>query len=232
MKTLALSAVLLAACAAPRTPSPAAAPAAAAPAAGAPALPPVSTDPALRDPAALNQRAPETFRVLFDTTKGAFSVQVTRAWAPIGADRFYNLVSHGYYDGAAFFRVLKGFMAQTGIHGDPQVSAAWRGANVPDDIREKSNTRGRVTFATGGPNTRTTQIFFNYADNSRLDGMGFTPFGEVAEGMDVLEALEGGYGEGYPQGNGPNQGRIQGEGNAYLRAEFPKLDYIKTARIQ
>lgn len=193
---------------------------------------PADPSPALLSPESANEKAPDAFKVRFETTKGPFTVAVTRAWSPIGADRFYNLVKRGYYDDVAFFRVLPGFMAQTGIHGHPAVNAKWRAAGVLDDIREKSNTRGRVTFATSGPDSRTTQIFFNYGDNSRLDGMGFTPFGEVVEGMEALDALYGGYGEGYPRGAGPDQGRIQAEGNAYLRAEFPKLDYIKSARLR
>lgn len=187
---------------------------------------------ALIEPEKAVARAPESFKVRMVTTKGPFVIAVTRSWAPIGADRFYNLVKMGFYDDVAFFRVLSGFMAQTGIHGDPRVSAKWRGAAVSDDLRAKSNTRGRVTFATGGPNTRTTQVFFNYGDNSRLDGMGFTPFGEVVEGMDALEKLHAGYGEGAPRGPGPDQGRIQAEGNTYLRRDFPLLDYIKSARLE
>lgn len=216
-------------------PAPAAVPAVETPAerpAYAPQPLPPQPDAALLSPETANEKAPESFQVRFDTTKGAFTVQVTRAWAPIGADRFYNLVKRRYYDDVAFFRVLSGFMAQTGIHGDPRVSARWRAAAIPDDLRAKSNTRGRVTFATGGPNTRTTQVFFNYSDNSRLDGMGFTPFGEVVDGMETLEALHAGYGEGAPRGSGPDQGRVQAEGNAYLTAEFPKLDYIKSARLE
>jgi peptidyl-prolyl cis-trans isomerase A (cyclophilin A) len=219
--------VTLSACAgttpAPQTAATPAAPVAAPAAAPAPA--------ALLSPETAGELAPASFKVRFETTKGVFVVEVTRSWAAMGADRFYNLVKRGYYDDVAFFRVLHGFMAQTGIHGSPEVNAKWRVANIPDDVREKSNTRGRVTFATGGPNTRTTQIFFNYADNSRLDGMGFSPFGEVVEGMEVLDALFGGYGEGYPGGAGPDQGRVQAEGNAYLRREFPNLDYIKSARL-
>lgn len=234
MRRLLLSAVLLAACSGPQEQPAAPPPAPPAPAAApAPAPEPAAApDPALLSPERANEKAPETYRVRFETTKGPVVVAVTRAWAPIGADRFYNLVKRGYYTDVAFFRVLSGFMAQTGIHGDPRVSAKWRGAAVSDDLRAKSNTRGRVTFATGGPNTRTTQIFFNYGDNSRLDGMGFTPFGEVVEGMETLEALYAGYGEGQPRGPGPDQGRIQAEGNAYLRAEYPKLDYIKSARLE
>ena len=130
-----------------------------------------------------------------------------------------------------FFRVISGFMVQFGINADPKVSAVWRDANINDDPVKQSNTRGMITFATRGPNTRTTQMFINYADNNRLDGMGFAPFGQVVSGMNVVDALYSGYGEGAPRGAGPEQGRIQSEGNAYLTKEFPKLDYIKTATI-
>jgi peptidyl-prolyl cis-trans isomerase A (cyclophilin A) len=158
-------------------------------------------------------------------------IEVQRDWAPRGADRFYDLVKSGYFDGQRFFRVLSGFMAQFGIHGDPKVSAAWRDRRIPDDSVRQSNTRGMVSFATAGPNTRTTQVFINYADNSSLDGQGFAPFGRVVEGMAVLDGLFAGYGEGAPRGRGPDQGRVQGEGNAYLAREFPKLDFVKRATI-
>ena len=176
--------------------------------------------------------APAVYKVKMSTTKGDFTIEVHRDWAPLGADRFYNLVKLGYFTDVAFFRVVKGFMVQFGIHGDPAVNKAWRTARIQDDPTGKqSNTRGMVTFAMGGPNTRTNQVFINYADNSRLDTMGFPPFGKVVQGMDVVDAIEGMYGEGAPQGNGPRQGRIQSEGNAYLKASFPKLDYIKKATV-
>jgi peptidyl-prolyl cis-trans isomerase A (cyclophilin A) len=184
------------------------------------------------DPAKATAKAPNVFKVKMSTTKGDFVVEVHRDWAPNGADRFYNLVKQGYFTDIAFFRVVKGFMVQFGIHGDPAVSRVWRDARIQDDPTGKqSNTKGMVTFAMAGPNTRTTQIFINYADNSRLDSMGFPPFGKVIEGMKVVDAIEGVYGEGAPQGNGPNQGRIQGEGNAYLKASFGKLDYLKKATL-
>jgi peptidyl-prolyl cis-trans isomerase A (cyclophilin A) len=184
------------------------------------------------DPAAAKLTAPPVYKVKMSTTKGDFVIEVHRDWAPLGADRFYNLVKQGFFTDVAFFRVVKGFMVQFGIHGDPAVSRAWRDARITDDPTGKqSNTRGMVTFAMAGPNTRTTQIFINYADNSRLDSMGFPPFGKVVEGMAVVDALEGMYGEGAPQGRGPSQGRMQNEGNKYLKAEFPKLDYIKSATI-
>jgi peptidyl-prolyl cis-trans isomerase A (cyclophilin A) len=182
------------------------------------------------DPA-VNRTAPPTFKTKFETSKGDFVVQVNREWAPMGADRFFNLVQHGFFDGARFFRVIPGFMAQFGINGDPKVSAAWRNQRIKDDPVKQSNTRGFVSFATSGPNSRTTQLFINYGDNARLDMMGFAPFGRVIEGMEVVEQLYSGYGEGVPQGKGPNQARIQQEGNDYLNREFPRLDYIKKATI-
>jgi peptidyl-prolyl cis-trans isomerase A (cyclophilin A) len=186
----------------------------------------------LSDPAALNEKAPAVFKAKFETSKGPFVIEVTRAWAPNGADRFYNLVKNGFYDNARFFRVVQGFMVQFGISGDPNVAGVWREANIKDDPVKQSNQRGTVTFATAGPNTRTTQLFINFADNAPLDGQGFSPFGKVVSGMEVVDALYGGYGEGPPHGVGPDQGRIQQEGNAYLQSEFPKLDYIKTATIE
>lgn len=180
----------------------------------------------------VNRTAPDTFRVRFRTTEGDFLVEVHRDWAPRGADRFYNLVRAGFYDDVYFFRVLDGFVAQFGINGDPAVSAAWSWAEIQDDPVRESNRRGTLVYATGGPNTRTTQLFINLVDNERLDGMGFSPFGEVVEGMAVVDSLYSGYGEGAPQGLGPSQGRIEDEGNAYLRAEFPELDRIIGARIE
>jgi peptidyl-prolyl cis-trans isomerase A (cyclophilin A) len=186
---------------------------------------------ALFDPSRADARAPERFRVRFETSKGAFVVEVTRAWAPRGADRFYNLVQAGYYDDVVFFRVIEGFMVQFGINGDPQVTAAWRVARIPDDPVTQSNRRGTVTFATSGPNSRTTQVFVNFKDNAGLDGQGFAPFGRVVQGLPVVDSLYSGYGEGAPRGMGPDQGRAQSEGNAYLRGSFPGLDYVKTARV-
>jgi cyclophilin family peptidyl-prolyl cis-trans isomerase len=190
-----------------------------------------ASKPEFSVPDQLTKRAPESFKARFDTSKGSFTVEVTRSLAPNGADRFYNLVRSGYFTDVEFFRVVSGFMCQFGIHGDPKVSAAWREARIPDDPVKASNTRGAITFATAGPNTRTTQLFINFADNNRLDGMGFSPLGKVTEGMDVVDKLYNGYGEGAPQGSGPHQGRLQQEGNAYLKKEFPKLDYIKSAAI-
>jgi peptidyl-prolyl cis-trans isomerase A (cyclophilin A) len=188
-------------------------------------------DTGLANPAALNEQAPATYKVKFDTSKGPFVVDVHRDWAPRGADRFYNLAKNGFFNNARFFRVISGFMVQFGINGDPAVSAHWRGARINDDPVKQSNTRGMITFATAGPNTRTTQVFINYANNSTLDGQGFAPFGQVISGMNVVDALYSGYGEGAPSGAGPEQGRVQSEGNAYLTSQFPKLDYIKSATI-
>jgi peptidyl-prolyl cis-trans isomerase A (cyclophilin A) len=169
--------------------------------------------------------------VRFETTKGRFVVEVTRAWAPRGADRFFNLVRAGYYDDVAFFRVIEGFMVQFGIHGDPAVNSVWREARIPDDPVSQSNGRGMVTYAMAGPDTRTTQLFISFKDNAFLDAQGFAPFARVVEGMTVVDSLYSGYGEGAPRGMGPDQGRAQGEGNAYLRGSFPRLDFVKTARV-
>ena len=185
----------------------------------------------LRNPSALNEKAPDTFKANFDTSKGTFTITVNRAWAPLGADRFYNLVKNGFYDDARFFRVMDGFMAQFGIHGNPTIAKAWVGARIQDDPVKQSNRRGFVTFATGGANTRTTQVFINFRDNAGLDKQGFAPFGEVTAGMNVVDRLYSGYGDGPPGGKGPNQGRVQGEGNVYLNKDFPRLDFVKAATI-
>ena len=184
------------------------------------------------DPSSLKEKAPAAYKAKFDTSKGTFVIEVHRAWAPNGADRFYNLVKSGYYNDVRFFRVIKGFMVQFGISGNPDLNAVWREARIPDDDVTESNQRGYVSFATGGPNTRTTQVFINFGNNNGLDGQGFSPFGQVVSGMNVVDALYGGYGDGGKGGNGPNQGRLQGRGNAYLNADFPKLDYIKKATIE
>lgn len=180
---------------------------------------------AFKNPAALKEKAPAKFKAQFETTKGTFVVEVTRAWSPNGADRFYNLVKSGYFDGVKFFRVISGFMAQFGIHGDPTVAAKWQRAIIPDDKVVESNKRGYVTFATAGPNTRTTQLFINYGDNSRLDSDGFSPFGKVVKGMEVVDKIFSGYGEQ------PSQQMISMEGNKYLNASWPKLDGIKKATL-
>lgn len=181
--------------------------------------------PGYDDPSKLTEKAPETFSVQFDTTKGNFTVEITRSLAPNGADRFYNLVKSGYFKNIGFFRVVPNFMVQFGIHGDPAVSAKWREANIQDDPVKGSNTRGTITFATAGPNTRTTQLFINFGNNTFLDNQGFSPFGKVTSGMDVVDKINAEYGEN------PNQGQIQMEGNAYLKKGFPNLDYIKSASI-
>jgi peptidyl-prolyl cis-trans isomerase A (cyclophilin A) len=179
----------------------------------------------LMNAAQLNEKAPDKFQAKFDTSKGEFIVEVTRSWAPNGADRFYNLVKNGFYDNCRFFRVVENFMVQFGINGDPKVSAVWRAAQFKDDPANQSNKRGYITFATAGPNTRTTQLFINFKDNSFLDSQGFTPFGKVTKGMNVVDSINKEYGEK------PNQGNIQMQGNAYLEKEFAKLDYIKSASI-
>ncbi|MBU2575429.1 MAG: peptidylprolyl isomerase [Elusimicrobia bacterium] len=186
----------------------------------------------LLNPQSANAAAPATFKVMFKTTRGDFTVEVTRAWAPLGADRFYNLVKAGYFTDLAFFRVISGFMVQFGIHGDPAVSAKWREARIQDDPVKESNTKGYISYAMAGPNTRTTQLFVNYGNNARLDNSGFSPFGKVTEGMAVVESIYPGYGEGAPSGMGPDQGRTQMEGNAYLKKDFPKMDYILSASIE
>lgn len=183
--------------------------------------------PALTDVAAFNQTAPESYKVLFETSAGSFAVRVTRAWAPHGADRFYNLVKNGFYDGCRFFRVVPKFMAQFGIHGDPAVSAAWKDATIPAERARVSNTRGRIAFAQGLlASSRTTQVFISYGDNSRLDKDGFAPFGEVVTSMVLVERIYSDYGEGI------EQSLIQAGGNALLTQQLPRLDYIKTAAVE
>jgi peptidyl-prolyl cis-trans isomerase A (cyclophilin A) len=199
--------------------------------AGKPASQGSAARPSLLKPSSLDARAPANFKAKFTTTKGDFVVEVTRAWAPLGADRFYNLVKNHFYDGAAFFRVLPGFVAQFGLSAKPEISRVWASATFKDDPVTQSNLEGFLTFATAGPNTRTTQLFINLADNRNLDGMGFAPFGKVVEGMDVVQKFYSGYGEGAPGGNGPNQSRIASEGKAYLDKSFPLLDSIKTAVV-
>jgi peptidyl-prolyl cis-trans isomerase A (cyclophilin A) len=169
--------------------------------------------------------APATYKAKFETSKGSFVVAVTRAWAPKGADRFYNLVKNGFFDETRFFRIVPGFVAQFGINGTPSVQAHWRNAPIKDDPVAQSNKRGTIVFATAGPNTRTTQLFINFKDNARLDGMGFAPFGRVVSGMKVVDALNAEYEEQ------PDQQAIQRQGNAYLVKNFPRLDYIKKATI-
>ena len=175
--------------------------------------------------------APDTFKVRFTTTAGSFVVKVDSALAPSGAQRMYDLVQRGFYDDVAVFRVIEGFVAQFGIHGQPEVAAAWRNERIPDDPVMGSNKKKTVTFAMAGPNTRTTQVFINLTGNTPLDRMGFAPIGRVTRGWKTVTNLYSGYGEGAPRGSGPNQARVQDEGNAYLKANFPRLDYILEARV-
>jgi peptidyl-prolyl cis-trans isomerase A (cyclophilin A) len=196
------------------------------------AMPASSQAGNLTDPAALNEKAPPTYKAKFDTSKGAFVIEVHRDWAPNGADRFYNLVKNGFFNDARFFRVISGFMVQFGIHADPKISAVWRDADIKDDPVKESNKRGLVTFATAGPDTRTTQVFINFGNNTALDDQGFSPFGQVISGMNVVDQLYSEYGEGAPSGQGPDQGLVQKQGNAYLAKGFPKLDFIRKATIE
>jgi peptidyl-prolyl cis-trans isomerase A (cyclophilin A) len=183
-------------------------------------------NPALLKPDAAKETAPAKFKAKFTTTKGDFVVEVTRAWAPIGADRFYNLVKLGFFNDIGFFRIVPDFVVQFGIHGNPQVSAAWRPATIQDDpVSKQSNEKGTLTFAKGGANSRTTQIFINYKNNDRLDKMGFPPFGKVIQGMEVIDKINKEYGEQ------PQQMTLQSDGNAYLKRDFPRLDFITSAAI-
>jgi peptidyl-prolyl cis-trans isomerase A (cyclophilin A) len=183
----------------------------------------------LKDPSQLTETAPGVFRARFTTSIGVFVIEAHRDWAPLAADRFYNLVKNGFYDGNRFFRVLDGFMAQFGLNGDPEIQSAWRAANLLDEPVTQSNVRGYVTFTReAGANSRYTMVFINYKDNSYLDADGFAPFGQVVAGMDVLDKLYSGYG----RTNVPDQRRIIREGNAYLQQEYPKLDFIRTATLE
>jgi peptidyl-prolyl cis-trans isomerase A (cyclophilin A) len=180
----------------------------------------------LKTPAQLTETAPATYKAAFDTSAGTFVVEVHRDWAPKGADRFYNLVKNGFFDDTRFFRVVPNFMVQFGLNGDPAIQSVWRTANLTDDPVKESNKTGYITFATAGPGTRTTQVFINFKDNAGLDRQGFAPFGKVTTGMDVVEKINAQYGEQ------PNQASIQTQGNTYLKAQFPKLDYIRKATIE
>jgi peptidyl-prolyl cis-trans isomerase A (cyclophilin A) len=181
--------------------------------------------PDLLNPSSFKARSPEVYRVRFNTTKGEVILEITRAWAPLGADRFYNLVRAGFFTNVTFFRVVPRFIVQFGISPRPEVAKVWENAHMVDDPVKHSNKRGTITFATAGPNTRTTQLFINYGDNAPLDGMGFAAFGEVVEGMDVVDKIYAGYGEQ------PDQGRLQTEGKAYTDKSFPMLDKILSATI-
>jgi len=193
-----------------------------------PATPARLYDRALLRPALLKDKAPEQYKVKFVTTRGEFTVAVTRGWAPLGADRFYNLVKHHFYDNASIFRVVPNFVAQFGISAYPAVTTAWRPTDIKDDPVTQSNKRGYITFATSGPNTRTTQVFINFKDNSRLDGMGFAPFGVVeGDGMKVVDMFYDQYGDNA----GPDQGKIETQGKPYVDKGWPKLDTIKSATL-
>ena len=186
------------------------------------------------EPEALTATAPDSFVVRFETTRGPFELLVRRHWAPLGADRLYYLARHGFYDGTRFFRVVPNFVVQFGLSGDTAVTAAWRERSIPDDTVRASNARGTVSFARGGPATRTTQIFINLRDNARLDalnGFGFPPVGEIVSGMAVVDSLHSGYGEGAPRGMGPSQDSIRLQGTPYLERDFPLLDWIRTTAV-
>jgi peptidyl-prolyl cis-trans isomerase A (cyclophilin A) len=197
-----------------------------APAAKKTTSPAATINRALLHPALLKARAPEIFKARFTTTQGDFVIEVHRDWSPLGADRFYNLVKNGFYNNAHFFRVVSGFVVQFGLSPSPAVNKAWHDAAIQDDPVKQSNAKGMVTFASAGPNTRTTQLFINLGQNSRLDTMGFSPFGTVIEGMDVVDKIYAGYGEA------PDQGRIEAEGKPYLDKDFPLLDHIRIARLE
>jgi len=188
---------------------------------------PKASKAALMDPAKLTAVAPPTYQAKFETTAGEFVVEVHRDWAPKGADRFFNLVKNGFYDDCRFYRVIPNFMVQFGINGDPNVDKHWTNANITDDPVKQSNTPGYITYATAGPNTRTTQVFINYVDNARLDADGFAPFGQVVSGMEIVRKLNSKYG-GTPTND---QGPIHAEGNKFLDSKYPGLDYIKKATI-
>ena len=240
------------AAAAPDTPPPAAAPAEAAKpveapkpaeAAPAPTVAPAAApaaapadpnqNPALHDPTKATEKAPDQFKVNFKTTKGDIVIEIKKEWSPLGADRFYNLVKMGYFKDIAFFRVVPGFMAQFGIHGDPTVNQVWKDLGIQDEPVKQSNKKGWLTFAKKGlPNSRSVQFFLNLVDNPNLDGMGFAPFGMIVKGQDVLDKINGEYGEGAPRGRGPDQMRVQTQGNEYLKKEFPNLDYILSAEVE
>jgi len=183
-------------------------------------------------PRRLTDTAPERFRMHLETTEGDVVIDVHRAWSPTGVDRVYNLVTHGFYDDMRVYRVIDGFVAQFGIHGEPLVTAQWRNSIIVDDPVRESNTRGRVSFAKAGPNSRTTELIINYRDNPALDEQGFSPIGEVVEGMDVVDRFYGGYGDGPPRGTGPYSARARAQGNEYLDGEFPQLTRIVRAWVE
>jgi peptidyl-prolyl cis-trans isomerase A (cyclophilin A) len=181
----------------------------------------------LLNPGQMNEKAPDVYKAKFDTSKGLFVIEVHREWAPLGADRFYNLVKNGYYNDVRFFRVVPDFMVQFGINGTPGIQTVWSDANIKDDPTKQTNARGMVTFAkTSAPNSRSTQVFINFKDNSFLDNQGFAPFGKIVEGMDVVSKINAEYGEK------PNQGQMQQRGNAYLNSDFPRLDFVRKATVE
>jgi len=185
----------------------------------------------LLQPRNFAETAPERFQVTLETSEGDVVIDVHRAWAPLGADRFYSLVRGGFFDDTRVYRVVDGFMAQFGLNGDPYVNQAWKSEFLVDDPVVESNTRGRVAFAKGGRHTRTTEVFISYKDNSALDDEGFAPFGEVVEGMDVVDAFYADYGDGPPRGDGPYQAMVEARGNDYLDADFPELTRIERATV-
>lgn len=193
--------------------------------------PRAAANPLLR-PERFTETAPTTFRVRFETSAGDFVVRVQREWAPRGADRFYNLVRGGFYDDTRVHRVVDGFVAQFGLNGDPWVNQAWKTRFLQDDPVNWSNTRGRFTFAQGGRHTRSTEVFVNLRDNPRLDDQGFSPIGEVVEGMEAVERFYSAYGDGPPRGDGPYAAMIEARGNAYLDADFPELTRIVSAVVE
>lgn len=182
--------------------------------------------------AAKKGRAPDVYQVNLDTSKGAVVIEVHRDWAPIGADHFHTLVKTGFYDGNRFFRVVRNFVVQFGINGDPKTNQLWSNTNLPDDAVKESNVKGTLTYAALGPYTRGTQVFFNLKDNQTLDSRGFAPIGKVISGMDVVERFYSSYGDMPPGGQGPDPSKIDLQGNDYLASRFPRLDYIKKATIQ
>lgn len=193
-----------------------------------------SPEPAKKEAAvAKNEQAPEVFQVNLDTSKGPVTIEVHRDWAPVGADHFYSLVKTGFYNDARFFRVVRNFVVQFGVSGDPQTNRLWSSVSLPDDPVKQHNTRSTITYATRGPNTRTTQVFINLKDNREsLDRTGFAPFGKVTAGMEAVDNFYNSYGDMPPRGQGPDPSQIQLQGNAYLESRFPRLDYIRKATIQ
>jgi peptidyl-prolyl cis-trans isomerase A (cyclophilin A) len=194
-----------------------------------------SPEPAKKEAAAVpkNENAPEVFQVSLDTSKGPVTLEVHRDWAPIGADHFYSLVKTGFYNDARFFRVVRNFVVQFGVSGEPTTNRLWSSVSLPDDPVKQHNARGTVTYATRGANTRTTQVFINLKDNREaLDHSGFAPFGKVTAGMDAVDSFYNSYGDMPPRGQGPDPSQILVQGNEYLQNRFPRLDYIRKATIQ